>query len=90
MGSEKEFRFKINAYTPKTIPMLRLAQYMADIASLLGEPTMVHFVKLEEGSTVLVQRVDAEADRHRASRLPRRAAAAPRGSHRALEGRGEA
>lgn len=58
---EREFRFKIDAYTPGTIPMARLAEYMAHVATLFGEPSMVHFVRLEGGSLVLVQRVDREA-----------------------------
>lgn len=58
---EREFRFKIDAYTPATIPMARLAEYMTHVAMLFGEPAMVHFVRIEGGSLVLVQRVDREA-----------------------------
>ncbi len=61
MADGREIRFKINAYTPATIPMSRLAEYMADFAELLGEPASVHFVRLDVGSTVLVQRIDDEA-----------------------------
>ena len=61
MADGREIRFKINAYTPATIPMSRLAEYMADFAELLGEPASVHFVRLDDGSTVLVQRIDDEA-----------------------------
>ena len=32
-----EHRFVIDAYTPDTLPMVRLAEYMADVAHLLGE-----------------------------------------------------
>lgn len=56
-----EYRFKIDAYTPDTIPMGRLAEYMAQLALLLGEPTAVHFRKLTKGSTVLNAKVDREA-----------------------------
>ena len=56
-----ELKFKIDAYTPDTIPMARLAEYMTSLAKFLGEPAMVHFVKLEKGSTVLVQKIDTEA-----------------------------
>ena len=38
-----EYRFKIDAYTPQTMPLVRLAEYMAELAQLLGEPTAVHF-----------------------------------------------
>lgn len=57
----EEYRFKIDAFTPDTLPMARLAEYMAGLAELLGEPTAVHFKKLESGSTVLVQKIDREA-----------------------------
>jgi hypothetical protein len=59
--SEVELRFKIGAYTPKTIPMERLGQYMADLGAMLGEPSEVHFAKLEAGSTVIVHKVKIEA-----------------------------
>ncbi|GAB4240902.1 MAG: hypothetical protein Kow0032_28840 [Methyloligellaceae bacterium] len=61
MAGEKEYRFRIDAYTPETIPMERLAEYMGDLAKILGEPQSVHFVRLEPGSMVLVQTVDEEA-----------------------------
>jgi len=41
--------------------MSRLAEYMQYLAILLGEKTHVHFVRLEEGSTMLVQRVDPQS-----------------------------
>jgi hypothetical protein len=58
---QPEYRFKIDAYTPETFPMARLAAYMGDLAVLLGEQEHVHFVRLEPGSTVLVQRIDRES-----------------------------
>lgn len=56
-----EFRFKIGAYTPDTIPMARLAEYMAALADFLGEESMVHFGGLEGGSTVIVEKIQKEA-----------------------------
>lgn len=56
-----EYRFKIDAYTPDKIPMSRLAEYMAELATLLGEQAFVHFRRLEKGSTVIVHRVENEA-----------------------------
>lgn len=47
--------------TPATLAMSRLAKYMAKVAALLGEKEQVHFVRLEAGSTVLVQDVDHNA-----------------------------
>lgn len=61
MTGGDELVFKISEYTPATIPMERLAAYMADLATLLGEPASVHFVKVVMGSTKLVHRIDAPA-----------------------------
>lgn len=49
------------SFTPDTLPMSRLAEYMADIADLLGEKPYVHFVEIENGRAVLVQDVEHEA-----------------------------
>lgn len=68
MVDSREYKFRIDAYTPETLPMERLAEYMADLAKMLGEPASVHFVRLDPGSTVLVQMIDEEAEpkvRHR-------------------------
>lgn len=56
-----EYRFEIDAYTPETIPLGRLAAYMHEIALIMGEMAHVHFDHLEEGSTVVVNRVEREA-----------------------------
>jgi hypothetical protein len=57
----REYRFEIEAYTPDTIPMARLAQYMGDLAELLGEPARVHFDRVATGSVILVHHVEDEA-----------------------------
>jgi len=57
----EEYEFQIDAFTPATIPMARLAQYLAELASLLGQPERVHFEKLKKGSVRLVARVEHEA-----------------------------
>jgi hypothetical protein len=67
-----EYRFKIDAYTPTTIPMLRLAEYMHQLAQILGEPAHVHFCRLAKGSTSILHTVEHEAIpkvRERISRL---------------------
>lgn len=56
-----QFRFNIDAYTPETIPMDRLAAYLHDLAIMLGERSGVHFSHLEAGSTQPVVNVDWEA-----------------------------
>lgn len=62
MSEDKEFIFKINAYTPDTIPMARLAEYMAELATLLGEKPNVHFKELLTGSTKLKAVIEHEAE----------------------------
>jgi hypothetical protein len=49
--------FKIDAFQPGTIPMSRLAEYMADLATMLGEKADVHFVSLEDGCVQLMHDV---------------------------------
>lgn len=60
-GDGTLYRFRIDAYSPDTIPMARLAQYMAELAELLGERDAVHFRRLTKGSTVLNAKIDREA-----------------------------
>ena len=64
-----EYRFHIDAFTPATLPMRRLAEYMAEVAKLLGEPERVHFVKIEGGSAILVSQIESEAEIKVARRL---------------------
>lgn len=61
MDGENEFRFRISAYTPATMPIARLAEYLAELAKILGEGHAIHLVELDEGSTVLVNKIDAES-----------------------------
>lgn len=60
-GKPIQYEFRIDAFTPETLPMARLAEYMADLAVLLGNVEKVHFVRLKKGSTVLVHTVEWEA-----------------------------
>lgn len=68
-------RFKIDAFTPDTLPMARLAEYMTQFAKLLGEPDRVHFIEVEHGSAVLRARIDEIA----VSKVTRRLADAAHG-----------
>ncbi|MFD0979968.1 hypothetical protein [Tropicimonas aquimaris] len=56
----KSYTLYIKAYTPETIPMARLAEYMQNLAAILGHETAVHFQTLKPGSTQLVTRIDHE------------------------------
>lgn len=54
------FKLRITAYSPDTIPMSRLAEYMLQIAALMGSESHVHFNGLNKGSTVLRVKVEQE------------------------------
>ncbi len=56
-----QLRFKIGAYSPATMPMARLARYLDNLATVLGETNSVHLVGVEEGSTVPVVAVEPVA-----------------------------
>jgi len=60
MNDQTEFDLRITAYTPETIPMERLAQYMLELAALMGNTAHVHFKKLRRGSTRLCAQVEQE------------------------------
>jgi hypothetical protein len=61
MPDTEEYRLRIEAYTPSTMPMQRLAEYLAELAVMLGERASVHFVRLEPGSTSIVHQIEREA-----------------------------
>jgi hypothetical protein len=58
----REYKFEIDVFTPSTIPMARLAEYLSDLATMLGSPNSVHLMRVEKGSTVPVVLVDFEAE----------------------------
>jgi hypothetical protein len=58
---KETYIFRIDRFTPETIPMIRLAQYMLQWATLLGNPERVHFRELRPGSARLVSCVESEA-----------------------------
>ena len=60
MNEYKKLIFYIDAYSPDTIPMAKLAEYMADFAALLGRDNAVHFDSLATGSTKIKARVEFE------------------------------
>lgn len=61
MDDSKTFLLRIKAYTPETIPLDRLAEYMKQFALLLGEQKSVHFSGLTHSSTNVLARVEHEA-----------------------------
>jgi hypothetical protein len=60
MNDDKRLIFYIDAYSPETMPMAKLAEYMADFAALLGRENAVHFDGLQKGSTKLAARIEFE------------------------------
>lgn len=81
----EDYRLKIDgAFTPKTLPMERLALYMAAFAKVLGESHSVHFDVVEPGSAVLKAHVDDAAAPKVAERARRvRDGAGPRDAQQA-------
>lgn len=55
------YRFRIDSFTPETLPMSRLAEYLAELAQLFGSDERVHFRKIQKGSAVLVSQVETVA-----------------------------
>lgn len=53
-----EYVFRIDAFTPETLPMARLGEYLTALARLLGHPEHTHFIRLDAGSARLVHKVD--------------------------------
>ncbi len=62
MADGTEFTFTMDVYKPETIPMKRLAEYMQEVAKLLGSEHGVHFAELRGGSTVLAALADAVSE----------------------------
>jgi hypothetical protein len=64
----REFRFKIDGkvgdeeITPLTLPMARLAEYLTDLAIIMGHKDSVHFLKMDDGSAESVMYVDEEEE----------------------------
>lgn len=56
-----QITFKIDGFTPATLPSARLAQYLLDLNALLGSTTKVHFERIKKGSAQIVQWADVDA-----------------------------
>ncbi|HEY9103667.1 hypothetical protein [Chitinimonas sp.] len=63
------YNFRIDAWTPDTLPMSRLAEYLTQLAVLFGNEDRVHFQKVIKGSAVPVVAVEHEAKPKVAARL---------------------
>jgi hypothetical protein len=60
MSTTIEVKWKIDAYSADTMPLDRLADYIKELAVLLGTPKHLHLMRIEDGSTVPVLKVDPE------------------------------
>jgi hypothetical protein len=64
----KEFQFKIEGkvgeeeLTPLTLPMARLAEYLTDLAIIMGHKESVHFIATGDGSARAIMYVDEEEE----------------------------
>ncbi|WP_426344424.1 MFS transporter [Pseudoduganella sp. R-32] len=61
METPKELDFSIDAFSPDTIPMSRLAEYMQQLAALYGSEPAVHFRTVRPGSAILSVLIDTAA-----------------------------
>jgi hypothetical protein len=86
MLNRREYRLKINAYSPETMPMKRLAEYLDDMAVLFGEESHVHLIAIESSSTCPVVLVDWEAEPKVVERLEKaKSGDGPDDAKRAIE-----
>jgi hypothetical protein len=53
MPKYRKLTFKIRDFTPHTLPMARLSEYLADYAKLCGNESAVHFMRVGDGSAAL-------------------------------------
>jgi hypothetical protein len=53
-----EYVFRIDVFQPETMPMARLAEYMAALAKMFGHAEHTHFVRVEKGSAKLRTAID--------------------------------
>jgi len=58
----RKYRLKIDAYSRETMPLGRLAEYLAEFAVMLGEDKSIHLIEIEDGSCVSVMLVEPEAE----------------------------
>lgn len=58
----KQLHFSIEEASPHTIAMARLADYLRELAKLLGSEDKVHFLRVDEGSAAVTMEVEPEAE----------------------------
>lgn len=61
MTSPSEYRLTIDVWSPETLPLDRLAFYLAQLATVFGENASVHFSGVQKGSAILKMSVEETA-----------------------------
>lgn len=61
MTTKEKLTFRIDTYTPDTIPMARLAEYLSSLAALYGSAEAVHFESVTKGSAKLNVCIEEQA-----------------------------
>lgn len=51
MADFERFEFVLPGYTPETMPLDRLLEYLGQLAVILGNPSDLHLIKIEKSST---------------------------------------
>ncbi|MDD5329310.1 MAG: hypothetical protein PHX38_04845 [Sulfuricella sp.] len=69
MDELTHYDFRIDAWSPKTLPMARLAEYLAKLSTMFGYKEYVHFLKVRKGSAIPEIAVDNETAPKVAARL---------------------
>jgi hypothetical protein len=72
MADLERFEFTVPGYTPETMPLDRLIEYLSQLVIILGQPSDLHLIGIEKSSTrpVLAMRHDvATRARSRASEV---------------------
>lgn len=74
MAEAEQIEFYIDVFTRETMPMARLAEYLKDLAVLMGHKSSVHLIGVEGGSTrpqILIDAADVPKVRDRLNAVRR-------------------
>lgn len=69
MDELTHYDFRIDAWSPETLPMARLAEYLTKLSTMFGYKEHVHFLKVRKGSAIPEITVDTETAPKVATRL---------------------
>ena len=69
MSDLTHYDFRIDAWKPETLPMARLAEYLAKLSTMFDCKEHVHFIKVRKGSAILENAIEHEAAPKVAARL---------------------